>query len=156
MTPVRSPFGVFAKIWLCIGLPFAIAAIVLFFVGDGSIHHPLSIVALCIGTNGVVFCFLGTLFFTIARREKNRLEHVRYSSDYIRYNGKVEHIECDRRIRMGRKIVGYALCSYHNESGELCRAKSKSFIVDEVNTSYNVSVYVNRRDEMDCVVGLSI
>ena len=101
-----------------------------------------------------IWCVVSLLFYMLAKKNEQRLQ--RLKRDGIPFPAKVKDVLRLPGIRVGLNNPFYAACSFVNEEGITCFAKSKAAMtwlyVDK--DILEAVVYVNRDDPTDYAVEL--
>ena len=139
--------------------------VISFFLGDhtGAVLG-LRLAGVGVAFGGIVELTVSTVFRSIARREKEKLEQLKATG--VSYPAEITRIINRYAVRVGRGQSVYAECTYTNSEGETCLVKSNSFMCEAgympltprslvdlpYNSNYAARVYLNPHDPRDYAV----
>ena len=100
-----------------------------FFLGDHTgAALGLRLAGAGVAFGGIVELTVSTVFRSIARREKEKLEHLKAIG--VSYPAEITRIINRYAVRVGRGQSVYAECTYTNSEGKTCLVKSNSFMYE--------------------------
>ena len=151
MRAVKSSWRTYGKITSILGALLLAAAIIWF----SSEKAEADVWGRILGINGAIWLMLGIIFGLFYKHQGDKLKRLKKQG--VSYSAKLNQIiRTHSWIRIGSMVSAYAVCSYHNHAGEICTAKSHSFIFEEHRAEYNILVYVNPDNVKDYAIELGI
>ena len=153
MKPTRHAFRIESIVHLAIGSTLLAVAILLlgisFVPESADAILALRITSGAIGFSGLVELILGIIFYSIFKRGKRHLEHLKQSGQ--KFEAETIKVKWAPGVRTAQLRSSRIESTYINNEGETCLVRSRVFLARRESAFY-AAIYVNRQDPTDYAV----